>query len=314
MVFFFGAPALAEPPAQRAAKAPAASGGGQSALAEAMFQEALRLAKAGDLAAACPKFAASQRAVPSYGAAFNLGACHAELGHTASAWAAFSEAEPLARDDAERSEAKERIAALTAKLVRVRFSVSATAEGLTLTWDGAPLDRAAWDTAVPVDPGSHRVEAAAPGRLPWSSSVSTGKEGETLTVTIPALAVDEGAGASPRWPVQRTLGVVVGAAGLAGLAAGGVLGALASSKWDEAKRLCHPDDTCAPPGAATGNAARTLAHGSTAGFIAGGALAVAGVVLFVTAKSPAAEGKPPSAIVSPWISPQGGGASVIVSF
>jgi len=313
-LFLIASPALADPPSRPAPSAsdsasPASSDSG-SALAEALFQEALRLAKAGKFQEACPKFAASHRASRSYGAAFNLGACDEELGRTASAWAAFSEAVPLARDGGERADAEERVKALRPRLVRRRIAPPASEPGLTITWDGAPLERAAWDVDVPIDPGTHEITASAPGKQAWTKKIDATKEGETVTLQVPPLV----AVAVASWPLQRTLGLATGGLGVAGVVVGSVLGGLASSRWNEAKPLCYPDNTCAPPGASMAAEARTLAHGSTASFIAGGALVATGVVLFLTSGAKAAPGPSAKARLDPWIGPDGAGSTVTVSF
>src|SRR5277367_3532955 len=67
--------------------APLALGQEQAATAEALFRQARDLAGKGNYAAACPKFAASQRLDPGYGTLYNLGECLALEGKTASAWA-----------------------------------------------------------------------------------------------------------------------------------------------------------------------------------------------------------------------------------
>jgi hypothetical protein len=199
--------------------------------------------------------------------------------------------------------------------VWLRIEIQRTSADLTITRDGNRLERAAWSTPVPVDPGSHRIEVTSPGKLPWSATVEAKKEGETLTVEIPALVDDDRIQhPSSPWPAQRTAGLVIGIAGLAGLAIGGALGGTAAAKWGEAKPLCNAEGTCDPPGAALGNEARSLAHGSTAAFIAGGALAAAGVVLFLTAKSPAKNRHAGSAHFTPWVAPSGGGGAISLEF
>src|SRR5258705_3259626 len=57
--------------------------------AEALFRQGRQLLSEGKTAAACEKFAASQRMDPSSGTLLNLADCHAGEGKTASAWAGF---------------------------------------------------------------------------------------------------------------------------------------------------------------------------------------------------------------------------------
>src|SRR5262245_8870421 len=62
------------------------------ATAEALFADGRRLVGAGDYAAACPKFAASQKLDPGVGTALNLADCYERMGRWASAWAEFRSA------------------------------------------------------------------------------------------------------------------------------------------------------------------------------------------------------------------------------
>src|SRR5437764_5986851 len=74
-----------------------AQDGMTKATAEALFEDGKRLASAGEYAAACPKFAASQKLDPAVGTALNLADCYEKLGRTACAWAEFRSAEAGAR-------------------------------------------------------------------------------------------------------------------------------------------------------------------------------------------------------------------------
>jgi hypothetical protein len=294
------------------------------ALAETLFQDATRLFNDGKFAEACPKFAASHKADPGYGAVFNLGACDEKIGKTASAWAAFLEAAAIAKSPPEASDARQRATALEPKLVRLRIIVAKAPEGLVVKRDTAVIDRAAWGTAAPVDPGSYRIEASAPGKKTWSTTATVEGEGKTVQVEVPPLAdetpvVPTATTATatttptqvePPRPLgtQRGLALAAGGLGVIGLAVGGALGAVAKSKWDDAKPHCDAQHACDPIGLAEGNEARSFAQGSTGAFIAGGIVAVGGIILWLTARPNAPAPKPDAAAhVAPWIDPRGGG-------
>src|SRR5262249_28813065 len=100
------APAVArpDPPGQADHAAQAASA--DVAMAEALFREGKRLMEAGDVAAACAKFAASYHIDDRLGTLLNLATCHERQDKTASAWAEFVRAHTLAT----RAGSKERAA------------------------------------------------------------------------------------------------------------------------------------------------------------------------------------------------------------
>jgi hypothetical protein len=89
--------------------------------------------------------------------------------------------------------------------------------------------------------------------------------------------------------VQRTLGWVGVGVGVAGLAVGGIFGLTAMSKASEASNDGCKGSTCTGAHAGAGVQATkdglTDATISTVGFVAGGVLAAAGVVLVLTAPS-----------------------------
>jgi hypothetical protein len=65
--------------------------------------------------------------------------------------------------------------------------------------DGEQLGRALWGTAVPVDPGSHVIEAMAPGKKPFRVVV----EIPFHWPVIKPVAVPMETASAPSWPVQK---------------------------------------------------------------------------------------------------------------
>jgi hypothetical protein len=108
---------------------------------------------------------------------------------------------------------------------------------------------------------------------------------------------------------RKTLGLVLGGAGVAGVAVGSVFGLLASSSWNSAKGACSAD-SC--PGSTRGqaqsdhDAAVTDGTVSTIAFVAGGVLVAAGIVLFATAPS-GADSSSARLIVAPEVGRDRGG-------
>src|SRR5439155_13958444 len=97
-----------------------AQDGMTKATAEALFADGKRLMSAGDYAAACPKFAASQKLDPAVGTALNLADCYERTGRAASAWAEFRGAASAAH--AVGSREREQLAADRSKALESRLS------------------------------------------------------------------------------------------------------------------------------------------------------------------------------------------------
>lgn len=215
--------------------------------AQALFDEGRALYEAGNRDAACEKFAASLRIEQAVGTLLNVGECEERQDRLATAWLRYREAESLATS---RGDARVRVAAESAAQLAARFGymrIQAPA-GVVVRRDGVPVDAALVGTAVPMDAGTHTIEATAAGKLPWRTSVET-KNGTTTVVTIPELEPDSEAppaalptpGPPPEErssPTSWTTGVVVGSVGMAVLAAGGVFGVLAMTKSAAAKDKC----------------------------------------------------------------------------
>ncbi len=293
-------------------RAGAAHAEGDSAAAQALFDEAKALMGKGKHAQACPKLEESQRLDPGLGTLFNLAECNEKTGRIATAWSRYLEvaagARSAGRNDAERV-ARGRAEALQPKLPKlvIEVPVSAQTSGLEVTRDGQRVGDAQWGTAIPVDPGEHEVRATAPGRKPWQTKVQTTQARETRA-TVPVLLVSDEP-ASPDAPAptaasaassspppasdvprekasggsgQRTLGLVIAGVGVAALGGSVALGAMAKSQYDGAS--C-PKNECSRDAGAERDAANTKATIATIVGSIGGAALVGGAVLFFVAPS-----------------------------
>lgn len=174
--------------------APSAAGQSQTgvALAETLYQQARDLMSEGRYDEACPKLAESYRLDPATGTLLNLASCHENQGKLASAWFEYLDAVTMARRDgrADRvSFAQGRLSEIEPKLSRLTVVVPSTVDypGLELEIDGARVGLAARGVPTPVDPGTHVIEARAPGRQPYKESVDFGAVAEQKTVTLPEL-------------------------------------------------------------------------------------------------------------------------------
>ena len=206
----------------------------------------------------------------------------------------LSRAQREGRRERERF-ARQRLDALTPKLTILRVQVEAPRESPRVTLDGVELAKAAWGIPIPLDPGMHAVEASVPDQPAFRAQVQARGDGEARTVRVPAFGVEgptgeraAGGGGSifERPPSgQRTVALVVGGLGLAGLGFGAVSGVIASARWNDATDAC-PNRRCPDPkNVRLDDPARTWADISTASFIGGGVARAAGSVLWLTAPS-----------------------------
>jgi hypothetical protein len=240
-----------------------------SANARLLFREARQLMSKGKFEEACPKLEESRRLDDGMGTQFNLAHCWEKVGRTTSAWSLFLDVASAANAAGQKKRetaARQRANALEPKLTRIQIDVSHPAPGLTVRLAGQELGKAAWGTAMAVDPGSQRLEASAPGRLTWSDEVQVSGPGQTVKVTIPTLEFekvepepesprvaqgkkakpevseperDEGGGMSTARVASATLLAVVG---VGGLATGTWYGLQANSETAKAKELCNGGD------------------------------------------------------------------------
>lgn len=285
----------------------AAAAHAQSPEAEVLFRDGRRLIQAGQLADGCAKLEASERLESSVGALLNLGDCREQLGALASAWAAFRAAEAKAKhagdDEQRRAEARRRAALLEPRLLHLTIEVGQRAGGLVVRRDGAPVDRALWDLAVPIDPGTYQITAEAPGRRPWQAKVVIDARRPRRVVTVPPLELElEPAAAAasvaappgpgePRpperagiWSPTRKVSAGFAIAGAGALGAGAYFGWRARSLEDRADRRC-PLVACGDAEALRLNAeARTAAARANVLYAAGGAAAVTAAVLWLAGK------------------------------
>ena len=225
------------------------------AAAEALFQAGRSLMTSGRFAEACPKFEASNRLDSGLGTLLFLADCYEKAGRAASAWATFREAESIAmgRSDQMRAQvARDRAVALEPRLSKLWIKVDAANDPkIVVTRDGEPVPQESWGIALPTDAGEHLIEANAPGRKTWSSKVVVAGEAANVAVEVPALEVapvtppppvtpvtppstaantpaDQGASSATH--TQKTLGIVIGAVGIASLGVGTYFGLHAKAK------------------------------------------------------------------------------------
>jgi hypothetical protein len=303
-------PSLAEPKAA------------DRAAAEALFEEGLQLLEKKDFVAACPKLESSQKLDPGVGTLLYLADCYEQAGRTASAWATFKEAayaaETQKQSDRQRT-AEEHAAALKSKLSYLQITLAEPVpSGLQVTMDDSAVNNGMLQTAIPMDPGQHRIQAVAPEHVPWSTTVTIPQGPATAKTIVPPLkqAVVAGPVAAPTPPptrqspprpaapaqattsperdqgsdaapgsTQRFWGYVLGGTGLLGLGVSGVASIMALSKDKAADKECDPKQPtlCNSRGIELSNSAKGAAGVATLAGAIGAAALGTGVVLLLTA-------------------------------
>ena len=175
-----------------------------------------------------------------------------------------------------------------------------------VTMDGRVLAERLTGASIAIDPGEHAFVFEAAGQPPVSRTLLL-REGERerhLQVVIgpaapepppppvraPTPAAPADADSKPRsGSSQRTMGLIAGGVGVAGLALGGALGLLASSRYHDAKNTNCPTGACNAQGKADTDGARSTANVGTAFFVVGAVGLVGGAVLWFTAPGASAK-------------------------
>lgn len=303
--------------------------------AEALFQAGRDLMSAGKYDEACGKFEASQRLDAGLGTLLFLADCYEKAGKLASAWATFREAESIAmgRGDQARGQiAKTRYGALEPRLSKLWIKVAdGNDPAIVVKRDGEAIPKESWGVALPTDAGAHVIEASAPGKKTWSSTVNIAGEGTDIPVEVPLLEAEPMTPSAPAAPTaaptaatepvapppspnggdtQRLLSYVAGGVGVVGLGLGTYFTVHASSKKSDSLAHCQKNqpNLCDRTGVDLRNDALSSARLATAFMIGGGVFLASGVVLFLAAPSSraGASGAAPSLHLSAAATPAGG--------
>lgn len=311
------------------AAAPSPAFAQDSAAAEVLFLEAKELIGQKKFAEACPKLEASLKLDRTVGTLMNLADCHESLGKIATAWGEWGSAfEWLKRDGDNRAAyAEERRRALTPRLPNLRIDVKSEAPSLDVYRGSLKIDPAAYNTALPVDPGPHVIQVRR-GDLVLKEERVEAVEGATANTVIDLAAIEKSVppppppkpGSTPPLPPstsQRTAGFVVGGIGAGTLIVGGVLGIVAIRTMERAR---EPDACielfCSPDGIKAVERARTFAEAGQWVGLGGLVMLGVGATLILTAPGATTTigSAAPSGVASvraaPWIGPTGGGVSL----
>ncbi|MEJ7729013.1 MAG: hypothetical protein WKG00_07355 [Polyangiaceae bacterium] len=254
----------------------------------------------------CAELKALSKSRTDAAALMELGDCYEQQGKTASAWVTMREAASVAKLEGApttEADARVKVARLEASLPRLTVEVASAAPGMQVLRNGAPIGWELFGIPFPIDPGTVEIDARAPGKVPWKTTVMVPAAKVSLSVQVPELAQAAGPGVGPTLPepeiaptelpsnagappgpARKIVAAVMGAAGIIGIAGGAVFGVRTLSLWDDAKAQCPAGDNhCTAKGIALGEDAMLSGNISTIAFAAGGGLLLGGIVLWVTA-------------------------------
>ena len=278
----------------------------QSSTAELAFARGRELLRIGNYVEACAAFEESQALAPEIETQFNIALCSEQLGKLAMALALHRELAQTGATPQRRAMSADLVAQLEARVPRLRLAVSVRGPG---EGGGLPpgLVVRVGDVKVmsfnahPIDLGTSRVVATAPGYQTWSGQVIATEEAAPIAVTIvleragtreaPPAPGPPARGPAPSpspGSAPGTVTVVALVGGGLGLGAGATFGLLARSRWADAREACGGTTMCPTPellarGNALADEARSRATIATIATIAGGGLVVGGVILWATA-------------------------------
>jgi hypothetical protein len=193
----------------------------------------------------------------------------------------------------------------------------------------------AFGTALPVNPGETLIQVVRGDDVLWETKiVLEEKQERTVEVPLGEIAAqnpttvkkrkDVGEtrilGAGPElegfWSKLRIAGFVVGGVGVLGLGGGLVAGGLALGKRDDIDGECASSgDTrfCTQAGLDAYDTAKMLADVSTWTMVGAGVVTAVGITLIIAAPNDY-RSLEERAFVVPWITPEGGGATVLGTF
>lgn len=282
----------------------------EKSTADALFKEGKALMAKKEFDTACPKLAESHRLQPGGGVILALAFCYEGQGRLASSLSAYREALALALRDKRKDRedtARPKIAELEARV----STLTVVAQGMSITLDGVALPSASLGTAIPMDGGTHVVEASASGKVSRKIEVTLGNEKDKKEVTVPALEgvaiaapdkkAKEPAPPPPAPRPEETRSVVpwvIGGVGLVALGIGGYYGVSAISKRRDVADAC-PGNVCTDPAMVDRNDEAKSAATVSNVAIGVGAVALGTAIVWMVLDTPKKEAPHVTAAVGP---------------
>jgi hypothetical protein len=249
--------------------------------AETLFHQGKKLLEQKKLAEACAAFEDSQRLEPSISTLLNLANCREKNNQFATAWQLFTDAERQTHGRPDQTSkqlnnvAVEHAAKLEARSSKLSIDVPPARQlaGLEVLRGVDRVDPDSWNRPVPIDGGTYKITARAPGHAEWSTTVVIKPERDVQTIAIPKLKpapplYPDPAASRHDSPDKHPLLLPI-AMGGATLVLGGT--ALAFSRWGDsiyADAEREPDDARQESLWRSANKRRYAAIGFSAGAVA----------------------------------------------
>ena len=170
-----------------ASSAHAAPGDVEVRAARQLFVDAEKDEDGGRWADALVKLRRVAQVKLTAGIHYHLALCEEHLGQLAAALDEYTSADTQARAENAQDVLRlvgKRLADLGPRVPRLTIRLVPAVADATVTLDGARLSPAMFGTALPVDPGEHRIEATAPNRPPISRTV-TMRERDQTAIDLP---------------------------------------------------------------------------------------------------------------------------------
>jgi hypothetical protein len=275
----------------------------QSGVADALFKKGVELAKDGKFGEAAEKLLASYQLDPARGTLQALAMAEERAGKLATAHAHFSELLDLslkANDSPREKIARERMDKLAPRLPKLELRGTLPG-GAEVMLDSVRVPLAALGTALPVDPGEHRVKATGPGGASFDKTITVA-EAQALQLDIvlaqpqPGTSHPEPAVSAPapepadkpsaKSSTLSTVGWITTGVGVVGLGLGSYFWIKSNATYNDVQGAC-PDNRCATDMSGKIDDGKTQETIARVGMIAGGVALVGGVTMILVGRRPA---------------------------
>ncbi len=179
-----------------------------------------------------------------------------------------------------QADAQQRLVALDLRIPRLSIRLEGSVEGVEVRLDGAAIPVETLGQGLRLDPGKHHVVVL--GQHDVQSKTITLSEGARQDIVFD-LRRQRGPGAPTVESSALLLPVIFLGVGVVGMGAGMVTGVLALDEAEQLKSTCAAGtQQCDPDAKSHEDAAKSLATGSTIGFVLGGIGLTVGALLLVT--------------------------------